>query len=136
MDTLRVLDGDAVATLKLLQEPGEADILDEVIRLFAIDAVSCRDAAERALRNHDATSLGLAAHRLHGSAGMLGLRQLQKAAEDLERVANVGGPSEWAARLVRVRDALAAALTAIAAVQRRSLARPYHGARQQARSRR
>lgn len=136
MDTLRVLDGDAVATLKLLQEPGESDILDEVIRLFAIDAVSCHDAAERALRKHDATRLGLAAHRLCGSAAMLGLRQLQKAAEDLERVANVGGPSEWAARLVRMRDALAAALTALADVQRRSLERPLDRGRPRARPRR
>jgi hypothetical protein len=45
------------------------------------------------------------------------MQQLQKAAQDLERVAYVGGPSGWAARLVGVRDVLAAALTALAEAQ-------------------
>lgn len=113
MDTLKVLDVDALSSLRELQAPGAPDIVLEVVRMFAEDSIRCRQAAERAIAAGDASALAFAAHRLRSSAGLLGLSRLRQAAEDLERVANLGGPTEWAARLRRVRDALAEADAAL-----------------------
>jgi HPt (histidine-containing phosphotransfer) domain-containing protein len=109
MDTPKVLDVAALMSLRELQEPGAPDIVLEVVRMFAADSAQCRHAAERALAAGDASALAFAAHRLRGSAGLLGLGRLQQAADDLERVANLGGPTEWAARLRRMQHALAEA---------------------------
>ena len=115
MESPKVLDLEALAALRELQEPDAPDIVLEVVRMFVDDSAQCQQAAERALAAGDATALAFAAHRLRGSAGLLGLLALQQTADDLERVANLGGPTEWAARLQRMLDALADARDALRA---------------------
>lgn len=102
----KVLDREALETLRNLQDPNEPDLVAEVTQVFFEDSTRCREAAERAFADKDPSALALAAHRLRGSAGLLGLQQLQQSAEDLEHVANVGEPTEWAARLFRMREAI------------------------------
>lgn len=113
MQSLKVLDRAMLDSLRELQAPGDPDIIDELVRMFTADSARCCAAAEDALHRRDATALAVAAHRLRGSAGLLGLQRLQRAAEALERVANVGGPSEWAARMLLVGEALAEAQLAL-----------------------
>lgn len=113
MQSLKVLDRAMLDSLRELQAPGDPDIIDELVRMFTADSALCRRAAEEALQARDANALAVAAHRLRGSAGLLGLQRLQRAAEELERVANVGGPSEWTARMLRVGEALAEAQSAL-----------------------
>ena len=115
MQSPKTLDVAALAALRELQEPGAPDIVLEVVRMFLGDSAQCREAAERALVAGDASALAFAAHRLRGSAALLGLERLQQTAEDVERVANLGGPTEWAARLHRMQDALAEADEALRA---------------------
>jgi HPt (histidine-containing phosphotransfer) domain-containing protein len=115
MESPKVLDGEALAALRELQEPGAPDIVLEVVRMFLDDSAQCRQAAERALAAGDASALAFAAHRLRGSAALLGLNRLQQTADDLERVANLGGPTEWAARLHRMQEALVEAHDALSA---------------------
>lgn len=106
MESPKVLDLDALSALRELQEPNTPDIVLEVVRMFVDDSEQCRVAAERALAAGNASALAFSAHRLRGSAALLGLCRLQQTADDLERVANLGGPTEWAARLHRMQDAL------------------------------
>lgn len=115
MEPPKTLGFEALAALRELQEPGAPDIVLEVVRMFLDDSAHCRQAAERALAAGDASALAFAAHRLKGSAGLLGLGRLQQSADDLERVANLGGPTEWAARLHRMRDAVIEAHEALRA---------------------
>ena len=113
MDTHKVFDPEALRALRRLQDPGEPDIVAEVLRMFFDDSSQCRRAADDALAAGDATALAVAAHRLRSSAGLLGLQRLQQSAVDLEQVANTGGPTEWAARLFRVQEALGEACEAL-----------------------
>ena len=113
MESPKVLDLDALRALRELQEPDTPDIVLDVVRMFVDDSEQCRVAAERALAAGNASALAFSAHRLRGGAALLGLCQLQQTADDLERVANRGGPTEWAARLHRMRDALAEANAAL-----------------------
>jgi len=113
MESHKILDDAALVSLRKLQEPGAPDIVTEVVRLFVDDSAKCREAAESAFAASDATSLAVAAHRLRGSASLLGLERLQQSAKDLEEIAVVGGPNEWATRLFRVQEALSEALLAL-----------------------
>jgi HPt (histidine-containing phosphotransfer) domain-containing protein len=120
MQSLKVLDRAMLDSLRERQSPGDPDIIGELLRMFTADSAVCRAAAEHAVRVRDAAALAVAAHRLRGSARLLGLQRLQRAAEELERVANVGGPSEWTARMLRVSEALAEAQGALKQVTLRS----------------
>lgn len=115
MESHKVLDDAALVSLRKLQEPGEPDIVTEVVRMFFEDSAKCREAAESAFAASDAASLAVAAHRLRGSASLLGLERLEQRAEDLEEVAVCGGPNEWATRLFRVQEALIEASLALRA---------------------
>jgi HPt (histidine-containing phosphotransfer) domain-containing protein len=113
MDSHKVLHDEALTALRKLQDPGEPDIVVEVVHMFFEDSAKCREAAESAFAERDAASLAVAAHRLRGSASLLGLERLQHTAEDLEEIANIGGPTDWAARLFRLQEALSEAHLAL-----------------------
>ena len=113
MDTHKVLDSEALTSLRTLQDPGEPDIVSEVVRMFFEDSDKCRVAAESAFALSDSSGLAVAAHRLRGSASLLGLQRLQQSAEDLEQIANVGGRTDWATRLFRVQETLSEAHAAL-----------------------
>jgi HPt (histidine-containing phosphotransfer) domain-containing protein len=127
MEPPKVLNFEAVAALRELQASGAPDIVLEVVRMFLDDSTHCREAAERALAAGDASALAFAAHRLKGSAGLLGLGRLQQSADALERVANLGGPTEWTARLHRMHDALIEAHDALRAARLMRADRAQHG---------
>ncbi len=96
------VDQQTLRMLADLQEPGEPDLLRELIMLFLRDTPERIDAVRGALAGFDFETAGRAAHTLRGSAANLGANALQGHA----------GTAEAAARRQDV-PALTAALAAL-----------------------
>lgn len=103
-----VLDG-----LRQLQEPGEADIVAQLIDLFLAELPAKLAAAQDALAKRDAGRLGKAAHTLKGSSANIGARraaQICLKMEQFVKASQLDAAAETLTRLeqefARVRDAL------------------------------
>lgn len=87
MDTPTVLDWKSLLALRSLQPAGEPDVVQEIVSIFLTDSTGfLREANDGQARN-DRPSVMRAAHRLRGSAAMLGAQRLTLAAAALEREA-------------------------------------------------
>jgi HPt (histidine-containing phosphotransfer) domain-containing protein len=97
------VDPEVLEMLASLQEPGEPDLLVELVTLFL------RDTPERLkdldVRPLDANHVARVAHAVKGSAGNLGAMVLQECASALEKAAQ---HDESSARLARLADAVSA----------------------------
>ena len=112
------VDPDVLEMLASLQEPGEPDLLAELIGLFL------RDTSERLQALHDAAldaaRVARVAHAVKGSAANIGAMRLQQVAGDLEEAGHQFCPARELASLVaevsveyeRVRQYLEAELIA------------------------
>ncbi len=80
------LDPSALDMLRELQEPGESDILQELIAIFMDDAprhcVSMRTAYDRG----DADGMARAAHSLKSSSGNMGAMRLSELCGEIEEL--------------------------------------------------
>ena len=82
------VDPEVLQMLADLQEPGEPDLLRELITLFLRDTPERLDALRRALAREDLETTGRAAHSLKGSAANLGAAGLQTLAASAEAAAH------------------------------------------------
>lgn len=101
-----LIDWARLNELRDLQQPGEPDVLKEIIDTFVDDSAVRLLRLTDALRRGDTEMVRLEAHTLKGSADVLFAEPLRVAAEALEREA-ARGRSESLAPLV---ESLTAAL--------------------------
>lgn len=84
------VDPETLQMLADLQEPGEPDILRELITLFLRDTPERLEALRQAHASADEASAARAAHSIKGSAGSLGALELQAHASAAEAAARRG----------------------------------------------
>ena len=108
-----VLDASTLATLRQLSEPGEPDVLVEVLTLFRADAPARLQAIEAAVAARDARSLQRAAHTMKGASGTIGAVALQQACRVVEELAKDGALDRVDEALAPLPIELARVLTAI-----------------------
>lgn len=90
MSGLPVLDQVTLDRLRELNEPGEPDIVVEVLTLFLEDAPARVAAVVAAQASGDARGLERAAHGLKGAAGNIGALRLQALCHRLEDLGRLG----------------------------------------------
>lgn len=104
------VDDEVLEMLASLQEPGEADLLTELVTLFLRDTPArLRDLEARPV---EASVSARVAHAVKGSAGNLGATHLQELASTLEQAGRQAASPEVLAPLV---DALCAEYARVAA---------------------
>lgn len=104
------VDDEVLEMLASLQEPGEPDLLTELVTLFLRDTpVRLRDLEQRPL---DAMTTARVAHAVKGSAGNLGATHLQDLASTLEQAGRQGAAAE---ALAPMADALCVEYARVAA---------------------
>jgi two-component system, sensor histidine kinase and response regulator len=79
-----VIDQAQIASLREIQQPGEPDLLTELIDLFLNEAASDLKALRKALIEDDAAEVKRLTHRLKGSSANMGATQLAAIAGELE----------------------------------------------------
>lgn len=85
------VDVSILAMLDDIQEPGEPDLVSELIELFLADSAQNLAAIEVAVCNRNAAEMRLAAHSLKGSSGSLGATQVAEQCRQLEAIAPAEG---------------------------------------------
>jgi HPt (histidine-containing phosphotransfer) domain-containing protein len=78
------LDAAVLESLRQLSEPGQLDVVKEVLGLFLIDAPARMRAIDDAATARDAAALQRSAHTLKGASGTIGAFSLQRACRALE----------------------------------------------------
>lgn len=106
-ENLPVLDPAVIQGMFSLRTDGGAGLLPELVGIFVRDEPNRIDSLESLVRARDGGALRRAAHQLAGSSGLLGARQLQHAAMDLESCAAHGRWDEAPGRVAAVRSAWA-----------------------------
>ena len=95
---------------------GSDDLLREVARLFAEDTPQRLAAMREAVTLRDADGLSRAAHALKGEAALIGARQVQALAHELEVLGRGGEVAGADLMLTRLNAAYQRACEAVAAV--------------------
>jgi HPt (histidine-containing phosphotransfer) domain-containing protein len=80
------LDAAVIESLRLLNEPGQPDVVHEVLGVFMNDAPARIAAIVAAVDAHDAVALQRAAHTMKGASGAIGAFALQRACRALEEM--------------------------------------------------
>lgn len=86
-DEAPALDISVIESLRLLNEPGQPDVVHEVLGLFLNDAAARVDAIVAAFAARDVAALQRAAHTMKGAAATIGAPRLQQACRRLEDAA-------------------------------------------------
>ena len=107
------LDPAVLDSLRQLTQPGEPDVLADVLGLFLADAPTRLGAIAAAAAAGDAAALQRSAHALKGAAGAIGASALHAACRELEDVAKHPGLSPGAADLAVLHSEFARVKTAI-----------------------
>lgn len=94
MSDLPVLDPATLDRLRELNEPGEPDIVIELLTLFLADAPARLAAVAAAQRAGDARGLQRGAHGLKGAAANIGALRLQALCHRLEDLGRLGEPGD------------------------------------------
>ncbi|MGE0683726.1 MAG: response regulator, partial [Candidatus Binatia bacterium] len=81
------LDRKALDNIRLLQTPGEPDVLSQVIRHYCATAPQLLQAAHDAMTRHDADALLHAAHSLKSASANLGVTRIATLSQQLEAMA-------------------------------------------------
>ncbi len=85
-----VLDPAVIESLRRLNQPGEPDVVQEVLTLFIAEAPMRLAAVAGAVEVGDATALQRAAHAMKGSAAAIGATAFQRICGDLEEMGRAG----------------------------------------------
>src|SRR5688572_10392409 len=85
-----VLDPAVIESLRRLNQPGEPDVVQEVLTLFIAEAPMRLAAVAGAVEAGDAMALQRAAHAMKGSAAAIGATALQRICADLEEMGRGG----------------------------------------------
>ncbi len=83
-----VLDASLLNAFEELQEPGEADLIVELIDLYLEDAPRRIAALTKAASNSDWSEVKRAAHNLKGSSANLGVQLVSEVCAELEAFDN------------------------------------------------
>jgi HPt (histidine-containing phosphotransfer) domain-containing protein len=113
------LDAAVLETLRQLNQPGQPDIIREVLTMFLADAPERLGAIDQAMQSGNTEALQRAAHALKGGAGSIGALALQACCRELEEAAKAGTLSgaaelgraihdEWARVRAEIGEILAA----------------------------
>jgi PAS domain S-box-containing protein len=89
-----VLNERTLAAVRLLQQPGAADLAQQLVSMFLEDSPRHIAALREGARTGDAPAVELAAHRLKGDAAHLGAREVQALAGRLMELGRSGAPLE------------------------------------------
>lgn len=92
-DPRDVVDWDQLLVLREYQEPGEPDIVTDLVMTFLDDATVRMDRLRKAASAADFAVVRLEAHTLKGSAATLFAERLRVAAGDVEQAATGDGPA-------------------------------------------
>lgn len=87
IDKLEVLNRSALEDFRAYRQPGETDLVVELIDLFITDAAERFRSLRRAVAERDAASIEREAHSLKGSSGNVGARRVAAIFERIERSA-------------------------------------------------
>ncbi len=102
---------DPITTLDVAaldrQTGGDAALRSEIIRMFLEDCPARVDAIGAAIASGDAAVLASSSHALKGSAAYLKAASVRDCAADVEACARDGRIADAAAKLDRLRDAVA-----------------------------
>jgi HPt (histidine-containing phosphotransfer) domain-containing protein len=79
-----VIDRTQLVSLRAIQEPGEADLVTELIDLFLSEASSHLEALHEAVLRNDVVEIQRVAHRLQGSSANLGAMQMSALSQALD----------------------------------------------------
>jgi HPt (histidine-containing phosphotransfer) domain-containing protein len=93
------LDPAVLARLRQLNQPGEPDLVQEVLALFVADAQDRIVALAAAAAAQNPDGLQRAAHALKGGAANIGAHQLQSLCRELEEMAQAGETAGAVARI-------------------------------------
>jgi HPt (histidine-containing phosphotransfer) domain-containing protein len=93
------LDPTVLESLRQLTQPGEPDVLADVLGLFLADAPARIEAIATAAMVGDAEALRRSAHTFKGAAGAIGATALQAACRELEETAKRSGLTPGAVNL-------------------------------------
>jgi HPt (histidine-containing phosphotransfer) domain-containing protein len=103
----RALDPVVLGKLRQLNQPGEPDLVQEVLALFVADAQDRLGVLEAAAAAHDPERLQRAAHALKGGAANIGAHQLESHCRDLEEMGRAGETAGATARIAAIRGEFA-----------------------------
>jgi len=106
--TVSVLDPAVLESLRSLNQPGEPDVVQEILTLFVAEAPARLAAIAGAVEAGDAPALQRAAHALKGSAAAIGATALQRICAEVEEVARSGVMAGASAGIESIRGANAA----------------------------
>ena len=109
MNESPVVDWPQLLEMRELQEPGEPDVVRDLIETFIADSTVRMARLEAALRAADLPTVQLEAHTLKGSAGLMFAEPLRHVAGEVEAMARQGGAGTLASTV----DRLTAALTTV-----------------------
>lgn len=84
------LDARVVDSLRQLGEPGEGDVLAEILGVFVAEAEGRMAAIAAAVASRDAEAVRRAAHALKGAAGTIGATTLEACCRALEELGRNG----------------------------------------------
>jgi two-component system, sensor histidine kinase and response regulator len=112
------LDPAVLEGLRQLNQPGQPDLVREVLAVFLSDAPGRLDAIDNAIRASDPQAIQRAAHALKGAAASIGAMPLQARCRELEELgksarldstAELGGAirDEWARVRAEIAEILA-----------------------------
>jgi HPt (histidine-containing phosphotransfer) domain-containing protein len=107
------LDPSVLNSLRQLTQPGEPDVLAEVLGLFLLEAAGRLETIRAAAAAGDAAALERAAHTFKGAAGAVGAMTLQAACRELEEQAKRPGLAPGAADLAVLHSEFARVKVAI-----------------------
>jgi PAS domain S-box-containing protein len=89
-----LIDQSQLASLRALQEPGQADFVTELIDLFVTDTVSLLKVLHEAVASNDVTEISRVAHFLKGSSANIGAEEMAALYEQLEGKDRANGNAE------------------------------------------
>jgi HPt (histidine-containing phosphotransfer) domain-containing protein len=102
-----ILDPDIIAGLRQLNQPGEPDMVQQVLTLFLEDATLRLDDIANAIDRRDGPALQRAAHTFKGAAASIGASRLQEPCRELELLGKNSTLDDAPRLLERVREEFA-----------------------------
>ncbi|MCC6627349.1 MAG: response regulator, partial [Chloroflexi bacterium] len=90
LDSLNIIDDEAIAALRDPDFGGDAAFLAEVVEAFTLDTPPRITTIHTSLAGRDAEALARAAHSLKGSSGNFGATRMQTLCADIEQYARTG----------------------------------------------
>ncbi len=115
-DPKLVLDGKVIANLRAIRRPGSPDLVHELVTIFRSDAEKNLLTLARHLAAADLAEAANLAHRMKGSAGMIGLMRLAARCAAIEQACRARNRNEAESLLPGLESDLATAWQALDAV--------------------